>query len=362
MHAFIKQFTHYQNRKEHIMETKTATIKNNLNHKNHSRSRSSINKILCLSLVFFYLVFINLPQARANSHKTIAITQIVQHPSLEEARRGIVDELKFNGYIDGKNLKIIYQNAQGNITNAALIAKHFASIQPDSIVAISTPSAQSIISSSRAGNIPIIFSSVTDPVDSGLVKDLNQPLEFITGAIDFPPIREEIYLIKKMIPNIKTLGLLYSAGESNSVKTIKLLKDYLGNELKIIEATPSSSNNVVEALNRLIGKVDAIYIPSDNVVFSAIPKIVQISRANKLPIFSSDPDSVREGFLACIGYTQYEVGRTAGQLLVRALRGEKYLTIEKPPYPEILINKSSADQIGLEIPEIELKIKITIIE
>ena len=118
---------------------------------------------------------------------------------------------------------------------------------------------------------------------------------------------------------------------------------------------------VVQAITALVGRVDAIYIPSDNTVFSAMPKLIQMSRKHKIPVFSSDPDSVEQGVLACIGYTQYEVGRTAGQLLVRVLAGERNIAIQKPQIAQIFINKDSADIMGIDPPEELLGIKTNIV-
>jgi putative ABC transport system substrate-binding protein len=308
---------------------------------------SPISKLI-FSIIFLILTFSN--EAYAQDLKVIAITQIVEHQSLEQAKRGILDELKDNGYEDNKTLKIIYQNAQGSITNAALIAKNFVSIKPDAIVAISTPSAQSVFNAAKNSNIPMIFSSLTDPVAAGLIKDLTEPNPKITGSMDFPSIVKELELIEILLPSIKKIGLLYSSAEANSVKTIELIKTAINNKWQIIDVSVSNANESINGFSSLIGKVDAVYIPSDNTIFSAIPKLVQISRSMKLPIFSSDPDSVIQGFTACAGYTQYEVGRAAGKLLVKILNGEKTLHVIKPEKLEILINEISAKRIGIKVP------------
>ena len=310
-------------------------------------------KFLPLSFVLSLSLFSNSfnIQANADSQKVIAITEIVQHPSLEQARTGLLDELKENGYEEDKNLKVIQQNAQGSIANAVLIAKKFVSMKPDAIVPISTSSAQAVSNATKSDQVPIVFSSVTDPVAAGLVQCLSEPDPKITGAIDFPPLKEGLRLIKTIVPHIKTIGLLYSAGEANSLKTIESLKEEIKDQLKIIETTVPDSNRVGQALSALIGKVDAVYIPSDNTVFAAMPKVVKISRDHKLPIFSSDPDSVKQGVLACVGYTQYAVGRTAGKLLVKILKGEKNLKIEKPEHAEIFVNQISAEKMDIRVPE-----------
>lgn len=313
----------------------------------------------------FVLVFLSLLSytniSIAADSKTIAITEIVEHPSLSQAKQGIIDELRDSGYEEGKNLTIIDKNAQGAIANAMLIAKKFVQLKPDAIIPISTPSAQSTIKAVSGTDIPVVFSSVTDPVAAGLIPDMEKAKKNITGAIDYPLIEEEIDLIKHYIPNIKTIGFLYSTGEANSVKTIGLMKEAIAGKIDYIDSQVASSHQVSQAVESLIGKVDAIYIPSDNVVYSAMPKLVQMSRKYKLPVFSSDPDSVKSGVFACIGYTQYEVGRTAGKLLVQVFNGERNLKVKKPAKAQIFINAKTAKIMGFETPEEILGIKTDIV-
>jgi putative ABC transport system substrate-binding protein len=306
---------------------------------------SLILVILLLSLITY------LNPTIAEDKKIIAITQIVEHQSLAEAKRGIIDELAAKGYVVGENLEIIDKNAGGSIATSVLIAKQFAAAKPDVIVPISTPSAQSVISVLKQQNedIPVVFSSVTDPVSAGLVGDMVKPVKNITGAIDFPLIKEEVDLIKTLVPYVKKLGLLYSSGEANSVKTIALMKVELAKaNIEYVEVNVANSAGVAQGLISLVGKVDGVYIPSDNVVFSAMAKLVQLSRNHKLPVFSSDPDSVQAGVTACVGYSQYMVGRKAGELVVKILQGERYIPISKPAKAEIFINEESAKIMNIK--------------
>ncbi len=320
-----------------------------------------IAKLSLLFVFTFIFLSLNIKYSHASDPKIVAITEIVEHPSLMQAKQGILDELKVAGYEEGKNLKIIDKNAQGAIANAMLIAKQFVVSMSDAIVPISTSSAQSVLKAVSGTDIPVVFSSVTDPVAAGLISDIETTKENITGAMDYPLIKEEIELIKEYIPDAKVIGFLYSTGEANSVKTISLMKKEIEGKMQYVEAQVASSHQISQAIESLIGKVDAIYIPSDNVVFSAMPKLVQMSRKHKVPVFSSDPDSVKAGVLACIGYTQYEVGRTAGKLLVRVLNGERELKIEKPDKAQIFINEKTAQIMGLGVPEKMLGIKTDIV-
>lgn len=311
---------------------------------------------LCLRFKLILIISISLISISVTSYadgskKLVAITQIVEHPSLLQARRGIIDVLNENNYKIGENLEIIDNNAQGSIANSLIIAKKFVAMKPDAIVAISTPSTQSVVSAVKGTEIPVVFSSVTDPISAGIVKNIHEPLPNITGAIDLPLIAEGVDLILTLVPEAKRAGLLYSSGEANSIKTISLIKEEIKGKMDYIESVVTSSNEVGAAVNALIGRVDVIYIPSDNTIFSAMPKLIQISRKYKIPVFSSDPDSIDQGIVACIGYTQYAVGRTAGELLVKVLQGQKNLAIQKPISPEIFINKKSADIMGIIIPD-----------
>ncbi len=218
----------------------------------------------------------------------VAITQIVDHPALTQAHNGVIAGLKEQGFVDGKNLKIVFDNAHGNITTAAQIAQKFVSLSPDVIVPISTPSAQAVISADARAKIPVVFSTVTDPIAAQLVRSLKQPGGHVTGAIDLPPVAEQLEIIHEILPHAKTLGVLYNAAEINSVHMIKELKAANAGKMTIIEAHASSSNEVSMATLSLIGKVDAIYLPMDNTVISAINAVLQLASKHKLPVFDRD--------------------------------------------------------------------------
>ena len=334
---------------------------------NINKRRSSVNlkaRNIISSTIFALSLILNFSiTSYAEQQKLVAITAIVAHQSLEAAQLGVLDELKAAGYEQGKNLKIIEQNAQGSISNATLIAKNFVALKPDAIVAISTPSAQSALNAAKGTNIPLVISSVTDPVAAGLVKNIDIAEPNITGAMDFPLIKEEIAFIQTVVPHLKTLGLLYNAGEANSAKTIELMKEVCHDrKIEFVTAVATNSSQVAAALTSLVGNVDAVYVPSDNTVFASMAKIVQIARQNKLPLVSSDPDSVKQGMLGCVGYTQYAVGQAAGKLLVQVLQGYRLLKIARPSKAEVFMNETSANALGIKIPESVLGMKVNIVE
>jgi putative ABC transport system substrate-binding protein len=332
-----------------------------LNTKSNLASTSILLNLLRISTLLLTSLIFTINSAYATQKKLIAITEIVEHPSLQQAKEGILDALKENGFEIGKNLEVIEKNAQSSIANALMIAKQFISLKPDAIVPISTPSAQAVVKAAGNKGIPVIFSSVTDPVAAGLVQDLAIATKDVSGAMDYPLIEEEVSLILSMIPSAKKIGFLYNTGEANSVKTIELLKEAIKGKLEYIDSPMANSNQIVQSVSALVGKVDVIYIPSDNTVFASMPKLVQLSRQHKIPVFSSDPDSVKQGVLACIGYTQYEVGRTAGKILARVLKGENMVNVGKPEKVQIFINKITADSMGIVVPDELLGIKTDII-
>lgn len=319
--------------------------------KNKSNKLNNILLSTTLLLSISTIKAQNLPQ--------IAITQIIDHPSLNQARKAIIQTLADNGYRNNKEIKISIDIAQGNIALANQIGQKYLSHKPKVIVAISTTSAQIAKNYAVKGNIPMVFASVTDPISSNIVKSLDDNIN-ITGAIDFPPIKEGIELIYKLVPNVKNLGIIYNAGEANSVKSVNLLKQNAPH-LNIIESTVSSSNDIKLAVLRLADKVEAIYIPSDNTVWSALTTLTSLTNKHKIPVFSSDPDSVKQGVLAAIGYTQTDVGILAGTMIADCLKKSAInnMPITTPPSYKIYLNQDTAYKIGITFPKILLNNKLT---
>lgn len=315
----------------------------------HSKITLNNVKTLVLNLTLLLSLFTLSPLAQPTpSHKTIAITEIVAHPSLIEAKRGILDVLKEHGYEPGKNLTVLEASAHNNIATAAMIARQWASLKPDAIVPISTPSAQTVIKATQGTSIPVVFSSVTDPVTAGIVPQLTHNAR-ITGAMDSPPLDKELQLIQTMVPNLKTLGVLYNPSEANSVKALAILREMATPKITLVAISVNNTNDIKAALHSLIGKVDALYVPSDNTIFSCLPMVIKITKEHKLPLFTSDPDSVKQGALACVGYTQYDVGRTAGEQLVKVLAGSSDLPVATPSKISLVVNQTTATLLGIKL-------------
>lgn len=295
--------------------------------------------------------------------KSVAITQIVEHPALDSARKGVKDALAKEGFIVGKNLKWLFENAQGQIPNTISIAKKFAGKRPDVIVAIATPSAQAVVK--NAPNIPLVFSAITDPIGAGLVKRLNNPGKNTTGVSDLSPMGAHLDLVQTFLPSLKKLGVIYNPGEANSVTLIKLLKKVAKKRnIKIVEAVAIKTSEVLTSARSLIGKVDAIYIPTDNTIISAFEAVVKVGRDAKLPVFAGDTASVKRGAVAALGFDYYDVGLQTGKMVARVLRGEKAGSIDVQTVQklQLSINVSAAKKMGIKIPNILMSLAHEIID
>lgn len=222
--------------------------------------------------------------AATAADKSVAITQIVEHPALDAATKGVKDELAAAGYVEGKNLKWSFESAQGSPVTAAQIAKKFVGDAPDVIVAVATPSAQTVAASTKT--IPLVFSAVTDPVGAKLVASLAKPGANVTGVSDMSPIAAHMALIKRIHPSAKRLGVVYNPGEANSVSLVTLVKaEGPKAGMAVVEAAANKSGEVLSAARSLVGKVDAIYVPTDNTVVSAFEAVVKVGMDAKIPVF-----------------------------------------------------------------------------
>ncbi|MBC8209866.1 MAG: ABC transporter substrate-binding protein [Gammaproteobacteria bacterium] len=282
--------------------------------------------------------------------KSVAITQIVEHPALDAVRQGVQDELAAQGYRAGDNLDLSFESAQGSSATAAQIAKKFAGQEPDVIVAIATPSAQTMAAVARY--TPIVFSAVTDPLGAKLVSSLHKPGRNITGVTDLTPIDRHMALIKRIVPGAKTVGVIFNPGEANSVTLVELVKKYAPQQgMQVVEAGASKSSEVLSAARSLVGKVDVIYVPTDNTIVSAFSAVVKVGQSAKLPVIAADTDSVRQGAIAALGFNYYDVGRQTGKIVVQILKGAKAgdIAVQGIDKLELFVNPASALKMGVTL-------------
>jgi putative tryptophan/tyrosine transport system substrate-binding protein len=282
--------------------------------------------------------------------KNVAITAIIEHPSLNQIRDGVKDELVESGFILNKNLNVQYKSAQGSSATAAQIARQFISAKPDVIVAIATPSAQATAAATR--KIPIVFAGITDPIAAKLIKDWKPTGSNITGVSDYQEIIPQIEFMKKIVPNVKSVGYIYSPSEINSTVVLKNLKTYLSKQNILLVAVPAQRTaDISTATNTLKGKVDLIYTTTDNNVVSAYESLVKFANENKIPLLASFPDAVEHGAVAAYGMSYYDVGRQSGKLVVRILKGEKTgsITPEIGQALRLVINLDAAQKQGINL-------------
>ena len=293
------------------------------------------------------LALVLIAPAEAAETKSVAITQIVEHPALDACRKGVEDELKAQGI----EVTWTYESAQGNPGTAAQIARKFVGQAPAAIVAISTPSAQTVVAATK--DIPVIFTAVTDPVGAKLVADPKKPGGNVTGMSDLSPIAKHLDLIARITPKAKRIGVISNPGEANSVTLVGLLKEHApARGMTIVEAAAPRSNDVLAAARSLVGKVDAIYVPTDNTVVSALEGVIKTGIENKLPVYAGDTDSVPRGAIAALGFNYYDVGRQTGTILARVLKGEKPgdIAVQGVEKTELAVNPKSAEAMGVTIP------------
>lgn len=291
----------------------------------------------------------------ASSMLNIGIVQIMEHPSLDAARKGFLDVLAENGYKEGENLIVNYENAQGDMPTLNSIAQSIVRDENDLILAIATPSAQAVANATKDTSIPVLFTAVTDPVAAGLVKTMDKPKTNLTGTTDMAPVAEQVKLIRDIKPSVKNVGVLYNTGEVNSVVQVDLVKEaarQLG--LNIVEAVATNTSEVDQAAKSLVGKVDAIYIPSDNVVVSALEAVIQVAQKNKILLVSTEKDSVYRGTVATIGLDYYKLGRQTGEMALKILSGKakpQEMPVESQNQKDIIINLKAAKALDITIPQ-----------
>ena len=321
-----------------------------------------VRKLLAPLLVVGILLtsLISLHQLKADKKKDvfrIGISQFITHQSLDATRDGFVDELAKQGYVEGKNIEIDLQNAQGEQRNLKTISQQLAE-SSDVVLAIATPSAQSLANTTQT--TPVIFSAVTDPVSAKLVESREHPGGNVTGTSDqsSDAISTQINLIKKVLPKAKTIGILYTQSEPNSVVQKDEAKRLLEEKgFTVVEKTILDSNNVKAAAESLMAEVDMVFVPTDNIISSTMETVKQVSIKHKVPVFGGSTEMVAVGGLYNYGTNYEELGRQTARMLVRVLKGEKpeNIAVELPGKLELHTNQEMADALGIDISKLEGK-------
>lgn len=281
----------------------------------------------------------------------VSVTSIVEHPALDAVRDGVRDGLEEAGYT-GENLEFTYESAQGNTATAAQIAREFAGSGPDVIVPISTPSAQAAAAATR--DIPIVFSAVTDPVSAGLVESAEAPGGNVTGVSDLTPIADHVALIKELVPSAERVGFVYNPGEANSVVLLELFKKAAEEQgIQVVEAPANRSSDVQGAARSLVGNAQAMYVPTDNTIVSALESLIAVAEQNDLPLISGDTDSVERGALASVSFNYYDVGKKTAEIVLRVLEGENpgEIPVSYAEGTDLVVNRKAAEAMGVTLPD-----------
>jgi putative ABC transport system substrate-binding protein len=284
----------------------------------------------------------------------ISVNQFVEHPALDAVLKGLQD------YLEEKGLETEYNvhNAQANMGTATQIGKQMIGEKPDLFIAIATPSAQASVQAlSKAPQDlkrPLLFTAVTDPVAAGLVKAFDKPSEYITGVSDLLPLEKHLEMVMTYKPEIKKLGVLYNSGEANSKATVATLKELSRSMgFSVVEATATKTADVFTAAKSLVGRCDAIFIPTDNTIVSALESVLKIGTQNKLPVFAADVDSVERGAVAAMGFDYYKHGYQTGAIAKKVLEGTSpaQIPVEFQADLQLQINLKAAEAMNAPAPQ-----------
>ncbi len=294
-------------------------------------------------------------EAAAKKTVNVGIVQLVEHASLDAANKGFVDGLAANGFKENENIAFDRQNAQADQSNLQNIAHRFVSNKVDLICAIATPAAQTAANATK--DIPIVATAVTDYEAAKLVATNEKPGGNVTGTSDMNPIKEQLELLLKLVPDAKVVGTIYSSSEVNSQMQVDLLKKYAAEKgVEIKEATVSSVNDIQQAAQSIIGEIDCLYLPTDNVMASAVPTLISVTEPAKLVMTCGWPDT--EGSVAVVGIDYYELGKQTGEMAAKILKGEAKpadFAIETQKKFKVIVNKQVAERLGVTVPEDILK-------
>ena len=313
------------------------------------------------------LILATCSAVHAADTKKIAVSMIVEVPQLVQTKDGVLAGLSERGFSDGKNLSVEYQTANGSMPTQQQIARKFVGEVPDVIVAITTPTTQAMVAATK--DIPIVFATVIDPVKAKVIGKYDKPGGNVTGVSDAPPVAQQLRLIREILPSLKKLGFIYNPSLDSSKATLEWINEQgklLG--IEVVESPAPTANEVIPAARKLVGKVDAIFIPNDTTVVASIEAIVKIGEETKTPIFTGETRGVERGGIASVGLNYTEVGRLAGHMVAEVLSGKKpgdidaIIAYQKLPNLDVYVNKRSASAMGVAIPQTVLARATKVVE
>ena len=285
---------------------------------------------------------------------TIGISQFAEHGSLDNCREGFLEGLKEEGIEEGKNLTVEVKNAAADQGTAKQISDGFVSDKVDLVCAIATPSAQAAYNSAMNSDIPAVYTAVTDPVAAKLAKEDGTPAGNVTGTSDELPIKAQLEMIREMLPQAKTIGIMYTTSEANSVSVIKEYEDLVGKyDFELVTKGITTTADVSLAADDLLSKVDCITNLTDNTVVASLPTILEKANDKKIPVFGSEIEQVKIGCLAAEGIDYISLGKQTGKMAAQVLKGEKKaseLNFETITTPGFYVNNKVAENLGITVP------------
>lgn len=298
----------------------------------------------------------NQTKTRQNEIPQVGVLTLMHHPALDEIYRGFLDELKQNGYHNGKNIKIDYQNANNDQSNLRNMATRLVDDHSDVLVGITTPAAQALANATN--KTPIVLGAVTDPKSAGLVKNMHHPEANVTGVSDAAPIKQQLDLIKEFLPNLKTLGVIYTSSDASAVAGFHEIEQECKKDGISLKAfSIANSNDLNQVSQQMVSQVDAVIVPTDNTIAGAIQTLVKNADAAGKPIFPAAASMVKQGGLATYSVNQYQLGKLTAQMTIKILKGQKIsnLPIERVKKGQPVVNMAQAKKLHLRIPENFLK-------
>ena len=286
---------------------------------------------------------------------TIGISQFAEHGSLDNCREGFIEGLKEEGLEEGKNLKIVTNNADADTGTAAQIAAQFVADKVDMICAIATPSAQAAYNAAMETDIPVVYTAVTNPVAAELANDDKSPVGNVTGTSDELPVEAQLRMIREILPDAKTIGILYTTSEANSVYSIEQyekLADKYG--FKIEKTGITNTSEIQLAASDLLGKVDCLTNLTDNTVVSALPTVLGLANEKGIPVFGSEIEQVKLGCLGAEGIEYTQLGKDTGKMAAKILKGEasaSEMDYELITESSLYVNEKVAENLGITVPD-----------
>lgn len=310
--------------------------------------------LIVILIAFLTVAFFGENQRQEANKKIpqVGVLTLMHHPALDEIYRGFKAELKSSGYVDGKNVRIDYQNANNDQSNLRTMATRLTDEQSDVLVGITTPAAQAL--ANTTSKTPIVLGAVTDPKASGLIKNLRHPEANITGVSDAAPVSQQLDLIKEFMPNLKTLGVIYTSSDSSAVSGFhEIERECKRRQINLKPFSIANSNDLNQVSEQMFSQVDAVIVPTDNTIAGAMETLVKNGNAAKKPIFPAAATMVKQGGLATYSVNQYKLGKMTGKMTVALLKGKKVssLPIERVKKGEPVINLKEAKELNLQVPQ-----------